>query len=274
MKREFPVSMRKFTAAMIHAVAVVGFFMLFAIVYEPKALGQMFLAGTGEYRIDDMFSFNLSITCAIYLLSMVIMRLCLYLLKKKFTDSFVHYAIWCILETLVASAFISLFLVLISKGEYTYFNYLLQSASVLVGIVIYPYVLLAFVYVLQDSSRAEMIADENERIRFYDNRHLLKFITSASSILYIEAEENYIVIHYLENGILKKCQVRNSMKNIEPLCEKSGFVRVHRSYFLNPKHVTQLRKEKDGFYFADLDSGSSEAIPVSKRYYEALATSL
>lgn len=274
MKQDFPNSMRKIIPQIIHAVAIVVFFMLFIIIYEPKLLTGMMLTGQGAYRIEDMFAFNLSITCAIYLVSMMVTRLAIYLLRGKLMSSYLHYSAACVLEVLVASAFIGLYLVLISPEEDNYFFWFLQSIKALVGIVVYPYVIIAMAYALHDMARTDLISEEGARIKFYDNRHLLKFVTSATSVLYIEAEENYIVVHYQENGISKKVQIRNSMKSLEPLCEKAGFMRVHRSYFLNPRHVTQLRKEKDGFYFADLDSGDGSSIPVSKRYYEQVAGAL
>ena len=93
-------------------------------------------------------------------------------------------------------------------------------------------------------------------------------------MLYIEANENYIIVHYQENGIEKRFQIRNSMKNIEPLCERAGFVRTHRSYIVNPAHIRMVRKDVNGLYFADLGTENSDGIPVSKKYYDNVTAAL
>ena len=92
-------------------------------------------------------------------------------------------------------------------------------------------------------------------------------------MLYIESNENYIIVHYLENAIEKRFQIRTSMKNIEPLCEQAGFARAHRCYIVNPLHVKSIRKGVGGLNFADLGTGD-DGIPISKKYYEGIAAML
>ena len=92
--------------------------------------------------------------------------------------------------------------------------------------------------------------------------------------MYLESNENYVIIHFSENGVEKKYQLRNTLKSVEPLCEKAGFVRTHRGFIVNPAHVRLIRKEPGGFFFADIGSDRPQGIPVSKKYYDNITAAL
>lgn len=113
-----------------------------------------------------------------------------------------------------------------------------------------------------------------QRMRFYDDRHSLKFVITPESLLYISAEENYINIFYAENGKEKTYVLRSSMKAIEELCIDNGMVRCHRSFYVNPRHIEVLRKDKEGVMYAELDVKESRHVPVSKTYYKILSEKL
>lgn len=271
MTREFPVQIRRFSAQFMIVAAVVAFYLIFALLYEPKALSDLLSTGQGFYRLGDMSAFNLAISTAIVLVSTCLLRGLFLAFKNKVSRSLASYSLWCFIEVVITASFLSLYFCLIDKvnpQSGTYFSYLIQSVRAYLCVSVFPYLIVTLLYMLQDARTSEPMED-NTRIRFYDNRHLLRFATTVSSVLYIEAEENYIVVHYLENGVPKKIQIRNTMKSLEPMCETGSFVRVHRSYIVNPKHVKQLRKDPEGFFFADLDVEGPE-IPVSKRYQKSL----
>ena len=116
--------------------------------------------------------------------------------------------------------------------------------------------------------------DINQRMRFYDDKHNLKFVVQPDAVLYIEADINYVNIFYLENGRQRSYTLRTSMKAINDLCQENGLLRCHRSFYVNPSHVKVLRKDKDGLVYAELDATDVKHIPVTKRYYERLADML
>ena len=62
----------------------------------------------------------------------------------------------------------------------------------------------------------------------------------------------------------------DASRPIEPLMQRAGIVRCQRSYFVNPRHVTVLRKDKEGAIVAELDAAPQRPIPVSPKYYDAL----
>lgn len=245
--------------------------MLFVLLYVPGHLCDLLRTGQGFYRTADQFAFNLSISCAIVFVTMSILRLLFLVFRKKLASSILIYSIWCLIEMVVTATFLAMYFSLMAGRDPSsgnFFWFLGNTVGAYLPMALIPYVLMTLIYMLSDSYSTQPLPDDS-RIRFYDNRHLLKFATSVSSVLYIEAEENYVSIHYLDNGVTKRTQIRATMKSVEAMCETTGYVRVHRSYIVNPKHVSQLTKDPDGFFFAVIDSDSTQ-IPVSKKYQKSL----
>ena len=271
----FPKSLLRLGAAFLHVAAIPIGFLACALVYQPKALDALMYAGASFTSMADIKHFNMVICAAIMLVVMVISRIpILWVLRKNIPMTMWRYTFWCLGEIAVCCAFCALYLSLMDHGSLGgFFAYFGRCISAVGSVLIFPYLIITLLYmVLQKQENVPL--EEGARLKFYDIRHQLKFITEASSVLYIESSENYIIIHYLENGVEKRYQLRNSMKNIEPLCEKAGFARTHRCFIVNPRHVKMIRKEPGGVNVADLGLAHGEGIPISKKYYDSIAAML
>lgn len=77
------------------------------------------------------------------------------------------------------------------------------------------------------------------------------------TVVLLEGDINYTIFH-LENG--KQKVVAHSIKFFESFLETHGFLRVHRSYMINPNHVKNLDEQQ---YKVTMNNGY-EAI-ISKR---------
>ncbi|MBQ4027212.1 MAG: LytTR family transcriptional regulator [Bacteroidales bacterium] len=268
----YPKSLVRFFPIYVFALAIPVFFLISVLLYEPKGLCELMRAGEGLSMISNVYTFNIIITFTILLAAMSLSRVLLWLLRKALAMDMYKYCIWCMGEIVVCGAFVSLYLVLMARGDGGWFGWLGRSIVSIGSISIFPYLILTLFICAREKATAHD-ASADARLKFYDNRHQLKFITEASSVLYIESNENYIIVHYLENAIEKRFQIRTSMKNIEPLCEQAGFARAHRCYIVNPLHVKSIRKGVGGLNFADLGTGD-DGIPISKKYYEGIAAML
>jgi len=243
------------------------FFLAFTVVYDPFSMRDFLDMGRGLY------SLNLSILFAILLVLLGCLRLALRFMKdsKKFT--WAAYVTWCIGECLVLALAASLYLTLMLKGEYSYFTVLFGYC---IGntylILIYPYLVITLAFeiaALKQAEQARASTDES-LIRFFDEYKNPKLLIAAGAVLYIEAQENYVDIWYLDSGRPRKFNLRASMRSLEETAERHGLVRCQRSYYVNPSHVTVLRRE-NGWVYADLDQEGLPSIPVSKTYYDKLA---
>ena len=61
------------------------------------------------------------------------------------------------------------------------------------------------------------------------------------------------------------------MKSLETLADRHGLVRCHRSYYVNPRHIKVLSRNKEGVIIAEMIEDSLMRIPVSKQYYAHLS---
>ena len=273
MQSSYPKVLSRYLPNLLYALVMPAFFLLFVLLYEPTRLCSLLRIGEAFHPEGNAFSFNTAIVTSIILVALMLSRILYFLLRKAVSHTLGIYGLWCLLEIVVSSGFVALYLTLRGHGETEYFPLLGMCTSALISILVYPYAILTLYYMFKQAQQLPL-PDEGTRLKFYDSRHQLKFITTVASVLYIEAAENYIILHYSENGVEKKYQIRNSMKNIEPLCASAGFVRTHRSFIVNPSHVKLIRRDPGGFYFADLGTSREEGIPVSKKYYDSLAAVL
>ena len=91
------------------------------------------------------------------------------------------------------------------------------------------------------------------------------FRIQASDIVYVKSADNYVELGYIDDDIVKKRMVRNTLKNVEQqLLEFSNFIRTHRTSLVNVQYIDKLDRDKN-IYFLSLDK-TNEIIPVSRQY--------
>ena len=251
------------------------FFFVFVLVYEPLGLRQYLDMGR------DLYSVNLAILFGIALVLVCGLRVAFHFMKKL-RITWAYYISWCMGEVLVVAMFSALYLYLVN-GELPYFSVLLSTVGCWYLIYIIPYVVLtlSFTVSAHRQKEKEIIAaasaketQDTSLVRFLDIYQRPKLIIAPSAVLFIEARENYVVINYTEGGRTKKYELRATMSSLEEIARTYSFVRCHRSFYVNPSHVTVLRKESASQVYADMDVDGMPSIPVSKRYYDVLANLL
>lgn len=161
----------------------------------------------------------------------------------------------------------------------TFFN-ALAYAVVSLGI---PYLIAALYFALEDKENTirlmnygNVVSDEvlqpfeQKRITLFDNNGVLKFSISSKNLYFIESDDNYIQVWYVDSGgNLQQYMLRCRLKTVEDSFADSDLVRCHRKYMVNMSKVAVLKSEKDG-YSIDLDIDSLDSIPVSKTYEQAV----
>lgn len=251
-------------------VVVPLFYFVFVLLWEPFRMDAFLSVG------KDRFTLNLIVTTLILLGTMTISRMLLFILRNVLELNWPLYILWSVGEIVVAGLLFTIPLGIGWAGERSYLSVMTSCIGSLAGITVFPELILSMGVQMQVMSKRMQAPAQDDKtlIRFHDNEKRLKLIVSSQSLYYIEAQENYVHIVHLDNGKVKKFELRASMASLEELLAKQGMVRCHRSFFVNPAHVELLRKDSAGYAIAQLDRQGLKDIPVSKKYYQAVAALL
>lgn len=267
----FPRIFLDFNTGVVHFLVLPVFLISFIILYTPLGMIDFLTLHTGS------FVFNVTIVTCITLMTLVITRLLLSILRRTFTPSWALYFFIVFWEMMVIVAFISLYLHLMDKVIFpTYFDCYFKCLPKFMAIFIYPYIILTLFFALRGSlEEREQFQDQTQsRVKFYDYRHNLKCTIDSSELLYIESKDNYVVIHYTKNDLLTSVTLRTSMKSIEEICRKNGLVRCHRSYYVKVSRIKALLRGKEGYIAAQMNDLHASEVAVSKKYYDSLTSLL
>jgi two-component system, LytTR family, response regulator len=86
-------------------------------------------------------------------------------------------------------------------------------------------------------------------------------------ILYLEAEGNYTMIHFVDKRNLMVCK---TLRELEEMLPQKKFVRIHRSHTVNLKYVQKYIKGKSGYVLLT----NKKALHVSIGQRETLVEAL
>lgn len=261
---KIPSSILSVVVMLVHILAIPVFYLGYILIYESRWMIDFLNVGHG-----DVFN-TLMLTC-ILIGVLCASRVPMTVVRTHIHMSWWQYSLWSFAEVFVFSCFAALYMALV-YGNYGYFPALGKCFQISFAILPYPYIIFALLFALIRPDEKE--ATEEDLVRFSDSTGRLKLVIAHDVILYVEAQENYVLIHYMEGEKLKEYSLRQSMKGIEELMDKHGIIRCQRSYFVNPRHVTVLRRDKEGMIQAELDVKISKPVPVSPKYYEQLSKML
>ena len=166
--------------------------------------------------------------------------------------------------------FLALFIYLKSGQEEYYFYYVGVCFQYSFMILFYPYFSVTSMLCIVDFlEKQNSVSMRGDLIRFKDSAGNVRIVLSASVILYIKAEVNYVRIYYLDGSNVKEYQLHTTMNAIRESVEKYGLFRCQRSYYVNLTHVTSLRKDPNDVINVELDCGDIR-VPVSRNLYMEL----
>ncbi|MDE2429715.1 MAG: response regulator transcription factor [Burkholderiales bacterium] len=108
--------------------------------------------------------------------------------------------------------------------------------------------------------------DKTQRLLIRDRGQV--HVVSVQNIEFIEAQDDYIVIH--SGG--KKFMKTQSLSELEMQLNPEKFVRIHRSYLLHIDALKSIERSSKDSHVATLHNGSQ--IPVSRSGYERIRSFL
>ena len=261
---------------MLFFALVVLFCIFFVAVYRPIGL----LKSTGLLSSLDYRLYSI-ILVLIGLVVFSVSRWLLFITQKRISMKLGSYLVWIGVELFVLVASLSTAAWLLNENDSVGLPDLVGRVFVdIIALLTVPYIVTALVFLLQQKRleiasltnqllETQTQAEEESRddvIQFFDKGERLVFVTKRSNVLYIEAADNYTVIHYLSGDKEDSLVLHNSLKNISETFSSQGMVRCHRGYLVNLENVRYLRKEKDGLVLEI--AYCDRLIPVSKTYAE------
>lgn len=225
---------------------------------------------------------QVAVTTMVGLLTLAASRAALYFVARRHSIAPMGCLIWLFAELIAIIAVLCLVLWQISGGGRLMLAPL--AADLLLGIIAIeamPYVISALVFRLREEQQEVVRLQEQleqlqvqdipsagasgERtINFHDRVNRLVFSTAGNNILYIEAADNYVNIHYLNEGHEDTFILHNTLKEMEKRLANTALLRCHRGYMVNIDNVKLLRKEGASLLL-ELN-GSTKTIPVTKTY--------
>jgi two-component system LytT family response regulator len=104
------------------------------------------------------------------------------------------------------------------------------------------------------ASGAENLASGKYSISVKDQMVLVNY----EEIIFIRADGRYSDICLVGDRIMKVCK---NLGHVEKELLSKGFVRCHKSYLVNPKHIVRLNKTDGGF----IEMSNGTAIEISRR---------
>ena len=263
-------------------VGTVTFSVLFALVflnlYIPFSDTAWFGPGNSQtFLFTAGFAF-------ISILILALSRTVMYQVAKLYEFTYLGYVLWCVLEVLLICSFYTFVTKdVVHHDDSSWLQ--VFSRALLYGSIslIIPYILTGMYFTIMEKNRTirlmnspEVVSDEpvssepEDKVTLFDNSGALRLSVRTSNLYYIESDDNYIKVWYLDaKGELKTYMMRCRLKTVEQSFRNTSLVRCHRKYIVNLDRVKILRKEREA-YFLDLDNDSIPPLAVSKTYTQAV----
>lgn len=246
------------------------FALVFINLYSPFGLD------TWANLLQVQLFFYSSLVIIGGLLIIAISRIIMHQVFKKKELNNLTYILWITAEIIsLASIYVLFQYVFTSKPDDVILAFeasLKKTALVL----LFPYTL-SFLYFswVEKSKKLEELSEMSKMekprppsmVPFRDEKNELRFSVKTMDLLYLEAADNYVIIHYLDGDKVANFMIRNSMKNIEQGMREFGIVRCHRSYMVNFDRVKIVKREQDGLVL-ELDSPTKRLLPISRTYVD------
>jgi hypothetical protein len=238
---------------------------IFINIYRPFGSGEWYNISAGEF----IFYSGLLVIAGM-LVVLISRALLMFLIKRKQPVTVRYYILMIAGEVLLMAviyAFLEIF-VMKDPRNFGFLFYLALQNTALILLIPYVISLLFFAWkekTISLNNLLNQIRYSSNFISFHDEKGVLRISLRTDDLLYLESSDNYVSIKYLQNAHPKSVLIRNTLRNIEKTFENSSLLRCHRSYIVNIKRVSMVRKEGVSMKLL-IESPNNEIIPVSRGY--------
>jgi len=209
------------------------------------------------------------------MLGIVVSKLIFFLIMGRIRMSYLIFGLWHLAEiVLMATIYLVVDLVLLKSGMELVDRFMTLLFITLMVLAI-PYSI-SWLYLSMKDKRTKLEDltnntsqefREKKMITFRDETEKLRFSIKSEDILFVESTDNYVTVHSMEKGKVKKIMLRNTMKRLEKELDGTLIHRCHRSYMVNFENIKLVKLISTNLYIY-MDSPEEIRIPVSKSYAE------
>ena len=267
--KEIPEYLKDKSTLITQVMFVSIFALVFINIYAPFNASSW-----TELARLDLFFYS-SVMILIGMLGIVFSKLIFFLIMGRIRMSYLIFGLWHLAEiVLMAAIYLAVDLVLLKSGMELVDRFMSLLFITLMVLAI-PYSI-SWLYLSMKDKRSKLEEltintsqefQEKKMITFRDESEKLRFSIKSEDILFVESTDNYVTVHTLEKGKVKKIMLRNTMKRLEKELEGTLIQRCHRSYMVNFENIKLVKLISTNLYIY-MDSPEEVRIPVSKSYAE------
>lgn len=258
---------------LLFAASVGLFVSLFMIVFQPFGVTNY----DPHFRINLQFvlfmsAFGALVTAVLSLNEFLLRPL---VIKNLARSSLVAWLIWTWLLT--ASAIFLLYNIFGSWHDFSWTSWIgfLRDVG---AVMIFPIAGFLF-YLRHQALRSDYIrllsrpSEPSERLLTFTSENGKDRLDVVSKdLLYLESEDNYVEITYLDGERPSTHLIRSSLKRLEDEIGDPNLLRCHRSFIVNLAAVRSCRGNRHGLNLKL--AGMEGIVPVSRKYSESVLSSL
>lgn len=265
LNRPIPDFFVKRRNTVIQIIFTALFAYAFILIYHPFGSQAWFDINTGQ------FAFYTGSVVVLGMAVVIISRVIMTQIRKVRRITIAGYALMIALEVLAMTGFYMMIQKVFLKDQRFWFEVYYTAIFNATLILLIPYLisLLYFAWLDKNQKLEKLVRRRSEPelnfIHFNDENGDTKLTVQLSDLLYLEASENYVTIHFLVQGQPDRILLRNSMKRLEEQLTGYPVYRCHRSYMVNFERIGVARKDKTGLIL-NLKGPVKIQIPVSESY--------
>ncbi len=246
------------------------FALVFINIYSPFGVNTWY-----NFTQLQLFFYS-SLVILAGLLIIAVSRIIMYQFTNHKSLSIGNYILWIAAEIFsMAAAYVLLQYFIIAPPD-DLLSAFKESLKITTLVLLMPYTI-SYLYLSwrEKNKKLQQLASINEHtshalplhIPFRDEKGELRLSIKTEDLLFLEAADNYVKIHYLDGRSQHNFMIRNSLKNFEKDLEKWGIIRCHRSFMVNIFRVKIVKKERDGLVL-EIDSIGNKSLPISETYMQ------
>ena len=245
----------------------------FINLYKPFSAGEWYDV---TWRVFSLAS-GLLVVCG--MLVVIVSRLLMFWVKRVRSISILYYALMIAGEIIfMAVLYVLLERWVLHKEIRPFLAHLYFATQNTALILLIPYLISTLFFEWQEKKMSldkliKQIGRKASFIPFTDEKGSLKLTLKTNDLIFLEASDNYVVIHYESTGKTKSYLIRNRLKQLEKDLTEFPLLRCHRSYMVNINHVKMMKQEKRVVQLM-MDNVGQHLIPVSKTYYNSVSQML